>query len=115
MRISSNKLHLAARCSTRIEDKATDCAQGQRNCNANAWTFFHVWPLKWLPRVSLTFEQIQLRQLAHGERETGVDFSVQTCHTGGLELPPRGHVTNNKAIQPDVPQLCALAPYDCLA
>lgn len=37
-----------------------------RDCNANAWTFFHVWPLKWLPRVSLIFEQIQLQQLAHG-------------------------------------------------
>lgn len=69
MRISSNKLRLAARCSTRMEDKATDCAEGQRDCNANAWTFFHVWPLKWLPRVSLTFEQIQLRQLLHGQKD----------------------------------------------
>lgn len=35
-------------------------------------------------------------------------FTLQTCHTGGLQLPPRGHDTNNETIEPDVPQLLCL-------
>lgn len=89
MRISSNKLRLAARCSTRIGDKAADCAEGQRDCDANAWTFFHVWPLKWLPRVSLTFEQIQLQQLAYGEEDRSRLLCANLPHRWARVTAPR--------------------------
>lgn len=32
--------------------------------------------------------------------------SAVVGHTGGLELPPRGHDTDNETIEPDVPQFC---------